>query len=55
MITNLNIYNLSKQTIKRKIPIKKVFGLTIGTIGSEFVIHVPDEYDYRYSSYERRD
>ena len=41
--------------MKRKIPIKKVFGITIGTIGSEFIMHVPEEYDYRYSSPERRD
>lgn len=55
MITNMNTYNLKKQSFKRKIPIKKVFGITIGMIGTEFTIHVPDEYDYRYSSPDRRD
>ena len=55
MITTLHIYNLSKLTVKRKIHIKRVYGITIGTIGTEFVIHVPEEYDYRYSSSERRD
>lgn len=24
-------------------------------MGSEFVLHVPDEYDYRYSSFDKRD
>jgi serum/glucocorticoid-regulated kinase 2 len=46
---------LSSKSVKRKIPIKKVFGITIGVIGTEFVVHVPEEYDYRYSSPERRD
>jgi serum/glucocorticoid-regulated kinase 2 len=41
--------------VKRKIPIKRVYGITIGLIGTEFVVHVPEEYDYRYSSSERRD
>lgn len=55
LITTHNLYNLSKLTVKRKIPIKRVYGITIGLIGTEFVVHVPEEYDYRYSSSERRD
>lgn len=55
LITTLNIFNLSSKTVKRKIPIKKVYGITVGVIGTEFVVHVPEEYDYRYSSPERRD
>ena len=39
--------------MKRKIDLKKIKGVTIGTLGSEFVIHVPEEYDYRYSSTDR--
>jgi hypothetical protein len=31
------------------IPIEKVEGITLSTAGYEFVIHVPTEYDYRYS------
>lgn len=26
----------------------------MSSIGTEFVIHVPEEYDYRYSSYDKR-
>ncbi|CAK87907.1 unnamed protein product (macronuclear) [Paramecium tetraurelia] len=55
LITTHNLYNLSKLTVKRKIPIKRVYGITVGLIGTEFVVHVPEEYDYRYSSSERRD
>lgn len=39
--------------MKRKIDLKKLKGITVGTLGSEFVLHVPEEYDYRYSSPER--
>ena len=64
MITNKAIYNLSKTSfsflfiyytleIKRKIPASKVQGVTVSKVGSEFVIHVPDEYDYRYASFDK--
>ena len=36
--------------IKRKISIEKIAFITISKPGVEFVIHVPDEYDYRFSS-----
>jgi len=36
--------------VKRKIGIDKVAAITASRVSSEFVIHVPDEYDYRYSS-----
>lgn len=39
--------------IRRKIPIEKVSAISISKISSEFVIHVPSEYDYRYSSAEK--
>lgn len=55
MITSKGVYGMSKKTLKRKIPITKVAGLTVSKIGSEFILHVPDEYDYRYSSFDRRD
>jgi serum/glucocorticoid-regulated kinase 2 len=33
--------------IKRKIEVDKIKAITVSRIGTEFVIHVPDEYDYR--------
>ena len=36
--------------IKRKISLAKILCLTISRLGYEFVIHVDNEYDYRYSS-----
>ena len=46
----INVYSLA---IKRKIPYNKIKAITLSSIGTEFVIHVPDEYDYRYSSYDK--
>jgi len=41
---------LKKKAIKRRIDLERIKGITVGTAGSEFIIHVPSEYDYRFSS-----
>lgn len=67
MITNQNVYNLkipdafnnffgkifTSAILRRKINLKKIFGLTLSKNSFEFVIHVPEEYDYRYSSLDK--
>ena len=35
--------------IKRKIILSKINSVTISRLGYEFVIHVEEEYDYRFS------
>lgn len=69
LITNKAIYNINQQeflaniisvfnssfAIRRRIDIAKVSGLTVSDLSSEFVIHVRDEYDYRYGSPDKRD
>lgn len=64
LITTKAVYNISNQSalmslitspVKRKIDIKKIYAVTISEMSGEFVFHVQDEYDYRYSSPERRD
>jgi len=55
LLTNKYLYNIKKTTIKRKIPASKIKAVTISNIGNEFVIHIPDEYDYRYLHSEKRD
>lgn len=55
MITSKSFYNLKGKSIKRKIELRKIKGITVGSFGSEFVVHVPEEYDYRYASQERRE
>jgi serum/glucocorticoid-regulated kinase 2 len=36
--------------IKRRIEISKIGAFTISRTGDEFVLHIPSEYDYRFSS-----
>lgn len=53
MITNKCVYNLKNHSIKRVIPFPKIEAITVAYFGSEFVIHVPSEYDYRYYSLDK--
>jgi serum/glucocorticoid-regulated kinase 2 len=46
---------ISSVRIKRKIPLWKMFAVTVSRFGYEFVIHVPDEYDYRFRSEDFRE
>lgn len=61
MVTNFGLYNLKdksifllNQAIKRKIDIDKIKAIIVSKIGTEFIVHVPSEYDYRYISYSFR-
>ena len=49
-LINFSLFYLA---IKRKIDLSKIKALTVSTLGTEFVIHVPDEYDYRYASTDK--
>ncbi|EGR30983.1 protein kinase domain protein [Ichthyophthirius multifiliis] len=63
-VTNKNIYNIlppkflsnllskviNSARIKRKIPLNKLFGLTVSRFGYQFIIHVPGENDYLLKS-----
>lgn len=49
------MYNLSGKQIKRKIALSKVYAVTVSRTGPDFVLHVPEEYDYRYKTPEHRD
>lgn len=53
MITNKAVYNFKEKSMKRKIDLKKIKAISVGTLGQEFVLHVPEEYDYRYSSQDK--
>ncbi|CAD8160948.1 unnamed protein product [Paramecium pentaurelia] len=55
VISSENIYNIDKKSIKRKISIHKIFGVTVSRSSYEFVLHVPQESDYRFKSQENRD
>ena len=53
-ITNNAVYNIHKKKIKRAIMINDIGGLTKTVPPSrcttEFTIHVPSSYDYRFST-----
>ena len=50
-----NLTYLAYIAIKRRIPISRIVGITISKTSYEFVVHIPEEYDYRYSSLDKRD
>jgi len=52
VITNKYIYNLNGLKVRRKISLSKVIATTLSTHikSQEFIIHVKEEHDYRYTS-----
>jgi len=51
IITNKAIYNLKRNTLKRRIGLDAIKGVTISTQTDEFVVHCFDtEHDYDYIS-----
>ena len=50
LLTNQALYNLKKDSIQRKITINLMKGITksLKKDVKEFIIHVKDEYDYRF-------
>ncbi|KAL4426738.1 hypothetical protein ABPG74_006110 [Tetrahymena malaccensis] len=48
MITNHFVYNLKGLSLKRKIDIQKIKKIIQNRQSYEFILNIPDEYDYRY-------
>ena len=59
VITDKGVYNLHRKKIKRKIELREVGGISKTVPPSrcitEFTIHVPSSYDYRFSSTKREE
>lgn len=62
LLTSENFYNLSNNiltkifsgnTIKRKIPLNLIGGIVYARMGNEFIIRVPDQFDYRIVSSDK--
>jgi len=59
LLSNAAVYNLNdgkegimglfSKFVKRRVPIEYIEAITFSLKSSEFVIHIPKEYDYRYS------
>jgi serum/glucocorticoid-regulated kinase 2 len=54
VLTEQAIYNFKSKTIKRRVQYEKLDAITRSTNSSEFVFHIRNENDYRFSSYTRR-
>ncbi|CAD8178540.1 unnamed protein product [Paramecium octaurelia] len=69
LITNKYVYNIVPKSdskimqifgkimsnqIKRKIKLSSIQAVSVTSLGAEFVIHVPSEYDYRFQSSDYR-
>ena len=58
LISDKAIYNLIPSDFtkcKRRIDLESIESVTISTISKEFVIHIPDEYDYRFKNIGKKD
>ena len=58
MITDKAIYNLLPSnfgTCKRRIGLETIQNITISQVSDEFVLHCPEEYDYRLMSLRKRE
>jgi hypothetical protein len=53
LVTNKAVYNLLPSAYgkcKRRIALESIASVTASSISDEFVLHVPEEYDYRFKS-----
>ena len=56
VLTTKNVYNLKKKKVRRKIKITDVGALIVSSKNDQdFVLHVPNEYDYRYQVETRKE
>ncbi|CAD8139920.1 unnamed protein product [Paramecium pentaurelia] len=65
LLTNRFVYNIKSDSkilqffgksikIQRKIRIQLISAISVSNIGTEFVLHIPQEYDYRFQSSDFR-
>lgn len=53
LVTDMAVYNLipdKYNKVKRRVDIESITAISISTMSDEFVMHIPEEYDYRYKS-----
>jgi len=57
ILTKLTFFLAPQASVKRKIPIEKVWGITISSshLSDQFVIHTENDYDYRYEGKDKRE
>jgi len=57
ILTKLTFFLAPQASVKRKIPIDKIWGITISSshLSDQFVIHTEGDYDYRYDGKDKRE
>jgi len=58
LITDKALYNImptAYSKCKRRIAIENLHAITASSLSNEFVIHIPEEYDYRYKSLKQKE
>eukprot|EP01083_Nonionella_stella_P284344 967952_1 len=53
LLTEKALYNLKPNDLRkcqRRVDITKIVSITTSTVSNEMVLHIPEEYDYRYKS-----
>jgi len=57
LLTDKAIYNLKPKDFgkcQRRIDLEKVVSVTVSNESKEFALHIPEEYDYRYKSENKK-
>ncbi len=55
VISDQALYNFKGSNLRRRIPLDRIDAITTSSTSYEFIIHVHNEYDYRYISFEMRE
>lgn len=57
LLTNMNLYNIKKESVQRRIGVDSIKSVTRSSKGNsnEFVVHVKSQYDYRFESEYRKE
>ena len=50
LITDKAVYNIKNYKVQRRILLMNLVSVTTSATSEEFVMHIPEEYDYRYKS-----
>eukprot|EP01083_Nonionella_stella_P230725 815315_1 len=59
LVTNLAMYNVTSMTrisgyvCRRRIKLESIRSISVSQCSNEFVVHVPEEYDYRFKSHKK--
>ena len=53
VLTKNSLLNFKKENLQRRIMLRHIYGISISKASQEFVLHIPGDLDYRFSSEKR--